>query len=116
MSFLHQSDALQLRLASRACRDAVAEHGWNHLDLENEDESDIVRNLATWRRCFPHAMAVNLAFNEDVTDDDLALLRGMRSVRLDGCTAITDAGLAHLRGIYELSIVGCTAITDAGLA
>ena len=38
MSFLCQEDALELRLASRACRDAVAEHAWDDLDPSKPED------------------------------------------------------------------------------
>ena len=67
MSYLHQDEALELRTASRTCREAVAEHGWS--DWYN-DRSVIKRNVAGWRKCFPLARAAMLFGNKALTDAD----------------------------------------------
>ena len=112
MSFLRQEDVLGLRAASRACRDAVAEHAWGDFD----GRSRITGSLASWRRCFPHAIAANLNGNNTVRDADLAHLRGVNKVDIRVCMFLTDAGLAHLSGIHTLHIAYCERLTDAGLA
>ena len=110
MSFLRQQEALPLRAASRASRDAVAEHAWSHFAMH------IKGSLASWRRCFPLATAASLIFNGTVRDADLVHLRGIKMFQIIYCKHITDVGFAHLRGIHTLYMHGCTAITDAGLA
>jgi hypothetical protein len=113
MSLLWQEEALPLRSASRACRDAVAEHAWGDW---REGHSLVKGSLAAWRRCFPHATAVSLNMHTRAQDADLVHLRGIHKVDIQGCTQITDAGLAHLHGVLELYMDRCTGVTDAGLA
>ena len=113
MSFLRQEEALALRATSRACRDAVAEHAWSECA---HGKSVIRSSLALWRRCFPHATAANLEGNRALKDADMMLLRGIRTLHMDGCAQVTDAGLAHLSGIHALYMDGCALVTDAGLA
>jgi len=96
MSYLSQEGVLELRAASRTCRDAVAEHVW---DDWKEGLSIIKGSLASWRRCFPLATAAILSEgHKTVKDADLVLLRGIRKLYIRDCKQITDAGLAHLRG------------------
>ena len=119
MSFLTQEEALPLRAASRACRDAVAEHAWS--DFEEHEpwsrgSSRIMGSLASWRRCFPRATAVNVYGRRDLTDADFVDLRGIRKLDMRYCKLVTDAGLAHLSGIHTLNMNCCTLVTDAGLA
>ena len=136
LRFLRQIEALPLRSAGRACRDAVAEHVWEDWCSRH---SLIRGSLAAWRSCFPHALSANLVKRADLQDADMLHLQGVRMLAIDGCTSLTDAGLAplagsihtltmrdcvrltaagtaHLRGIYDLTMDGCTAIADEGLA
>ena len=122
LSFLAQKDARPLRAASRACRDAVAEHAWG---AEPRWDSPIKGSLASWRRSFPRAAFALLHWNLRLTDDDMVHLRGIHTLKMNlGLgSRITDAGLVHLSGIHTLSIyqnsgiLGSRAsITDAGLA
>jgi len=113
MSFLRQEEAPPLRAASRACRDAVAEHAWSEYAF---GKSAIRGSLVSWRRCFPHATAANLQDNKALTDADMVLLRGIHTLRVAGCTGITDAGLENVSGVYELGLDNCPQISDAGLA
>jgi hypothetical protein len=57
MSYLRQDEAVALRAASRACRDAVAEHAWEDFGEERYYplSSRIRGSLAAWRCCFPNA-------------------------------------------------------------
>ena len=114
MSYLRQDEALELRAASRTCREAVAEHGWSDWIL---GRSVIKRNVAGWRNCFPLARAANLQGNETLADVDFVHLRGVNKVSLDGCNqaTITDAAFAHLRGIRTLAMDGCYQISDAAM-
>jgi len=117
MSFLRQGEVLELRAASRTCRDAVTEHAWHDTCKTSDTSKSLIRgSLALWRRCFPHATAANLRGRYQVDDADLVHLRGIRWLDIRACMQITDAGFAHLRGIHTLWMSGCTAITDAGLA
>ena len=140
LASLTQAEALPLRAASRACREAVAEHAWGELVQvgRNEAPSRIKGSLASWRRCFPHAVAANV-IGRTFPEADLVHLRGMRTLHMtyytqatdgclahlhsihtlymDACTQMTDADLAHLQGIHTLHMSGrCALITDAGLA
>ena len=53
LGFLSQTEARPLRLVSRACREAVAEHAWGVEPWRVEP--CITGSLALWRRCFPNA-------------------------------------------------------------
>ena len=81
MSFLTQQDALPLRAASRACRDAVAEHAWG-ADMRGADmraDCAVVGSLASWRRCFPKATHANVSFRAtELMGSDLQHLRGLK--------------------------------------
>jgi len=114
MSFLTQAEALPLRAASRACRDAVAEHAWSDFDKAGI-KSCIKGSLASWRRCFPRATAANLSDGK-LTDVDLLHLRGIRTLRLYACELISDAGLAHLSGIHTLYISWCRRVSISDCA
>ena len=89
MSFLYEEDVLGLRAASRACKDAVAEHAWGDFF---SDTSVIKGSLASWRRCFPHATAAHLEGHKTVQDADLVHLHGVHKVCIDGCKQITTQG------------------------
>ena len=117
MSYLTQDEARPLRAASRACRDAVAEHAWGIKRYrENGLTSRIKGSLASWRRCFPRAVFANMRQHQTVTDGDMVHLKGVRTLYMFGCKLVTDTGLAHLSGIHTLFMAGCALITDAGLA
>ena len=121
MSYLRQDEVLELRAASRTCREAVAEHAWSDFDeADPYVESCIRGRLSSWRECFPLARAANLSDNKKLTDADFVHLRGVRKVNMQGCSqaTITDAAFAHLRGIHTLNMSGCNqaAITDAAFA
>ena len=117
LSFFLQDEALELRAASRTCREAVAEHGWSDFF---GDSSVIKRNVAGWRKCVPLARAAVLDGNKTLADADFSHLRGVCKVSIEGCNqaTITDAAFAHLRGIHTLDMGGCNqaTITDAAFA
>ena len=118
LGFLRQEEALGLRAASRACRDAVAEHAWAEFD--DGGGSRILGSVAAWRSCFPYARTANISGNRRVCDADFALLRGLERLRMRGCSqaGITDAAFEHLGGIQWLDMSGCcqAGITDAAFA
>ena len=120
LAFLTQTEALVLRPASRACCDAVARHAWSDLQLlvrtTDLGGAHIKGSLASWRRCFPHAISANVRHRKALTDDDFQYLRGLRTLAMRNCRRITDAGLSHLSGIHTLDMYGCKLVTDAGLA
>ena len=119
LGFLWQDEALGLRAASRACREAVAAHAWSDLDPDCR-RSRIFGSAASWRACFPKARTANMMGNKTVTDADFALLEGIHSLNMAGCNQaiITDAAFAHLRGIDSLWMNYCNqvTITDAAFA
>ena len=104
LGFLWQDEALGLRAASRACRDAVAEHAWGDSDAVNGGRSRIVGSVAAWRACFPYARAVNICGNKNVTDADFMHFEGIHTLDMGLCNQapITDAAFVHLRGIHTL--------------
>jgi len=63
LSYLSQRNALPLRGASRACREAVAAHTWD-LTWDRSKrfvDTRIKGSLAAWRRCFPNATFANIS-------------------------------------------------------
>ena len=80
MSFLRQDEAVALRAASRACRDAVAEHAWEDFDEDPFVACSRIRGSGSsaWRRCFPNARAANISQNRTITDADFVHLKGIR--------------------------------------
>ena len=129
LSFLMQEEALPLRAASCACREAVAGHAWDvsseqtapYYDLFDCVSSSRIRgSLASWRRCFLRATHADFSnrkrWYRDVTDADMVHLSGIHTLGMSWSTRITDAGLAHLRGIHTLDMSRCTLVTDASLA
>ena len=81
LSFLWQDETPQLRRASKACREAVAEHAWQDFDTEDfhtewpYKRSRIRGRLSAWRRCFPKARTANMYGNRGVTDADFVHLK-----------------------------------------
>ena len=71
--FLTQSDARPLRVVSRACREAVAEHEWGV-----GSASQIRGSLALWRRCFPRA-------SQNTSDADMVHLSGIHTLDMSRC-------------------------------
>ena len=119
LGFLRQDEALELRAASRACRDAAAEHAWSDFDTHGlwVGRSRISGSVAAWRACFPYARAVNICGNKNVTDADFVHFEGIHTLGMSGCNqaTITDAAFAHLWGLYALFMTACnqSTITDA---
>ena len=118
MSFLRQDEALPLRLASRACRDAVAEHAWEDLCTVPPYHDAAVRgSLSAWRRCFPLARSANVRRNLSICDADFVHLEGLRSFAMSYChqRTITDAAFQHLKGVktFYMGVCTQTTITDA---
>jgi len=114
LSFLVQIEARPLRVVSRACCEAVAEHAWG---LEPWIyETRITGSLASWRRCFPRATHANMYMRQNTSDADMVHLSGIHTLYMSNCKLVTDAGLAHLSGIHTLYMSGCELMTDAGLA
>ena len=119
MSFLWQDEAVALRAASRACRDAVADHTWEDFhEVHPYSRSRIHGSrLAAWRRCFPNARAANISENMTITDADFVYLKGVRKLNMWYCNqlTITDAAFVHLKGIHTLNMGCCSqsTITDA---
>ena len=116
LSYLWQDEALELRAASRACRQAVAEHAWSDCDLEG-GRSKIHGSVASWRACFPKARAACIFDRSDIVDADFVHFRGINTLDMT-CCGITDAAFAHLPGIRTLDMRGCNqaTITDAAFA
>ena len=119
LGYLWQDEALSLRAASRACREAVAEHPWEDLkcDIYDLPRSTICDSVAAWRRCFPHARAASISYNQTVTDADFVHLAGIRKLSMRNCDqdTISDAAFVHLAGIHTLNMHSCNqdTITDA---
>ena len=121
LSYLWQDEARSLRAASRACREAVAEHPWSDFDMQEPYvKSRIGGRLSLWRACFPNARAANISENKNVTDADFVQLRGIHKLNMSDCyrATITDAAFAHLRGIHTLDMSHCrqATISDAAFA
>jgi len=111
LGFLSQIEACPLRVVSRACCVAVAEHAF-----ETRMATHIKGSLASWRRCFPCALVANVNECLKISDADMVHLSGIHKLYMRGCSRVTDAGLVHLRGIHTLGMDGCVLVTDAGLA
>jgi hypothetical protein len=120
--FLSTREARALRLVSRECLDAVKAARWR------DESTPITGPLASWRACFPGAIAAHVRrvdygkmldvggeFYRIITEAALAHLAGIRTVVMRGCR-ISDAGLARLKGIHTLDMSHCDGFTDAGLA
>ena len=122
MSFLQQDEAVALRAASRACRDAIAEHAWEDIDVGHYNSRSCIHgsHLAAWRRCVPHARAANISENTTIADADFVHLKGVHNLNMRGCThpAITDSAFENLKGIHTLNMLGCNqpTITDVALS
>ena len=114
LDFLCQIEAPPLRMVSRACREAVAEHAWGVEPLIRV--TDIKGSLASWRHCFPRATFANMSFRQHTSDADMVHLSGIHTLYMSVCSLVTDLGLAHLSGIHTLYMSGCSLVTDAGLA
>ena len=110
LGFLSTREACALRLVNHECRDAVTAATWH------DAETRITGSLASWRACFPGALAANVMGRSDLMDADFVHLTGVKTLDMRWCPQITDAGLAHLTGVKTLDIRRCERITDAGLA
>ena len=111
--FLDTRDATALRATCREARDAVAAHPWA------DAETRISGRLASWRTCFPCAVAANVYRRRDLVDADFAAhLRGVRTLGMRECTqpGLTDAAFAHLAGLETLDMARCRQITGAVFA
>ena len=62
------------------------------------------------------ANMIILAKCDQITDNGLMYLKGVRIVNLSYCRNITDKGLCHLKGIYDINLVRCPNISNIGLA
>ena len=114
LSLLTQVEALPLRVVSRACREAVAEHAWG--EKQWDYVSRIMGSLASWRRCFPCATFASITSRQHTSDADMVHLSGIHTLWMSGCLLVTDTGLKHLSGIHTLLMDGCELVKDAGLA
>ena len=114
LSFLVQIEARPLRVESRACCEAVAEHAWGPEPWIYETR--ITGSLVSWRRCFPRATYAYMCGRPNTSDADMVHLCGIHKLYMSGCKLVTDAGLAHLSGIHTLYMSSCWLVTDAGLA
>jgi hypothetical protein len=94
-----------------------APHGGFEMPLTRREEPDygpvICGSLAEWRAAHPEVRVANLAGRADLRSGDLAPLRGLKAVRLRGCTGLDDAALEHVRGVHTLDIAGVKTFTDA---
>ena len=111
LQFFDTATANKMRACCVEFIDPIAEYPWN-------DENTRVRgSVASWRRCFPRARAINLSRRNDLTDDDFVHLVGIKTLDMGGCSqsTITDAAFAHLTGIHTLNMSECrqSTITDA---
>ena len=126
LPFFTTRDARHVRGVCRELRALVQDFAWDDRTLESRVAAR-VGAVVLWRVCFPRAVACTLfqgdletyVGNEVVTDGDLALLRGVRSLDIGGCENVTDVGLAHVasgHGLHTLKMISCWEITDAGFA
>jgi hypothetical protein len=94
----------------REQRDEVAAFPWADADTR------IDGRLALWRACFPHARAANVRMRSDLVSADFALLAGIHTLIMVGCSqpTITDAAIVHLRGIRTLVMDDCSQATITG--
>ena len=100
LPLLSTSDVLPLRATCREAAIAIAQHPWE------DSETLIQGHVRNWRACFPRARAANLAacaayLDERLpvtllTEQDCALLAGLRSLSIAGRGELTDAAFAHL--------------------
>ena len=99
--FLSSNNFRAMRGVSTELRDAVAR-------FPIHDVKTLVRgDLASWRKSFPKAKAINISGRGDLTDADFVHLRGLKTVIMDRCTGITDAAFEHLEGIHTLDMSYC---------
>jgi hypothetical protein len=133
LCWLTTRDAINVRGVCRELRALVTNFPW---DVRAEALSIPPRLtiVKAWRACFPKAISIllqvrekfwesgdhpeNLDQHDGVTDDILALLRGMQHMTINdtayGSINVTDAGFAHLVGIRTLKFDCHNAkITDA---
>jgi hypothetical protein len=132
LSALGMADVAALRLACRACADAVREHDWTDDATGDIDSAgafalppvSVGDGFARWRRCFPRATAVSLVRSSarPLDDTDLAALDGFTSVRLHwhhradadvGQGELSPAGTAHLRRARRLHVRRVTFVNGA---
>jgi len=115
MSFLWQEETPALWLASRACRDAVAEHTWGDCDFYRSPICG--KRLAAWRHCFPRPRAASISRRKwAIKDADFVHLKGILTLYMEDCNkrTITDAAFEQLKGIHTLYMWGCSKPTVMG--
>ena len=139
MPLFDTRDALSLRLTCKELKEAVSEHAWE------DTETVIHGSVASWRACFPRAIAANVSRSphspNPVRDIDFVQLVGVKHLRMRECLQVTDAAFAylagsirtldmgeccqpaltdaafvHLKGIHTLDMSECQQITDTGFA
>ena len=100
LPFLNTRDARHLRGVCRELRALVTNFAWDDRDPESR-VVDRAGTVALWRTSFPRAVACTLwqgtsIENPSVTNDDLALLRGVRYLNMARCVNVTDVGIANV--------------------
>ena len=106
LNFLRQGEARPLRVVSRPCREAVAEHVWS-MDSWYWETTRITGNVASWRRGFPRATHANMWGRLNTSDADMVHLSGIHTLDMSWCSMVTDAGLAHQSGIHTKWMSHC---------
>ena len=88
MGFFTMKEANLLRRVCEEMRVAVAGAAWC------DGETHIAGSLASWRKCFPKALAANLEGRLDLCNEDFAHLKGISNLNMSWCTQITDAAFS----------------------
>jgi hypothetical protein len=104
LPLLGTAAALPLRVTCKEAAATVSGFPW-------EDSETVIKgSIAAWRACFPRARAANVSrFALDfrsvpVVDSDFIHFKGLRVLRMVGCSDVTDAAFVHLRGIHSLDM------------
>ena len=86
---------------------ALLQQWWSNTYSVPDFGPVIQGSLAAWRASHPHAKAANVSWRRDLLDADLAALRGLRAVKVQGCPTLTDAAIVHLAGVHTLDMSWC---------
>ncbi len=110
--FLTYTDAKSLRNINKRFLSLIS-------GLSLYDPTTRIHCLHSWRVCFPHAQAANLANRDNLCDEELAHLAGIKFLNIHRCRNLTSAGLKLLPNSLEQLIMSeCNqeALVDEGLA
>lgn len=100
-AFLTTKDKVRVRTADCSCLEMVKLHSWYDMDTR------FALPLApSWRACFPFAHGAAVLPGQEITDDNVRPLAGLRRLILDAPVwprdqgrPLSDAGFAHFAGL-----------------